>query len=85
MSPLADLHCAYLLADDNSHSLFDRVNGYQGKQTLDKRDILDRGYDTNIPDRPRFSLKDPVFQRLSEVSLSDAGSYGGSRLRPEHR
>lgn len=67
MSPLADLHRAYLLADDESHSLFDRVNAYRGKLTIDKRDILDRGYDSNAPDRPRFVLKDPIFQRLSSV------------------
>ncbi|KZP32495.1 MFS general substrate transporter [Athelia psychrophila] len=67
MSPLADLHRAYLTAEDDAHSLFDQVNSYRGKTTLDKKDILDRGLDSNVPDRPRFSLKDTSFQRLSAV------------------
>lgn len=64
---MADLHRSYLAATDESHSLFDHVNLYRGKPTLNKREVLDRGYGSNVPDRPRFTLKEPSFNRLSEV------------------
>lgn len=67
MSALADLQRAYLAADDEAHSLFDRVNFYRGKGTLDKKDVLDKGLDINVPERPRFSLKESSFTRLSAV------------------
>ncbi|KZP18001.1 hypothetical protein FIBSPDRAFT_956745 [Athelia psychrophila] len=67
MSALADLQRAYLAADDTAHSLFDRVNSYRGKETLNKKDILDKGHDLNVPERPHFSLKEESFTRLSTV------------------